>query len=146
MAETGIQPVYYELSWSILSTICIANVLFGGLVIGITSFSPIATVPIITSIAGAIANGLCYYAFYNDSYPTKNQAIASIFADMGWLVRRSPVFLEFGKLLITWGRFKKLASRSTVTSSSTASSATPSGKFSSQSSGFSSSASSSLVS
>jgi hypothetical protein len=89
MASTGVEPIYYELSWSILSTICIANVLFGGLVIGITSFSPIATVPIVTSVAGAVANGLCYYAFYNDSYGTNNRAIASIFADLGWLVRKA---------------------------------------------------------
>lgn len=88
MADTGIEPVYYELSWSILSTICLANILFGGLVIGITSFSPITTVPIITSIGGAIANGLCYYSFYNDSYPTTGRAIASVFADFGWLVSK----------------------------------------------------------
>ncbi|KAK0386453.1 hypothetical protein NLU13_6289 [Sarocladium strictum] len=88
VAGTGIEPVYYELSWSILSTICLANILFGGLVIGITSFSPVATVPIVTSAAGAVANGLCYYAFYNDSYGAHNRAVASVFADVGWLVRR----------------------------------------------------------
>ena len=100
MAETGIEPVYYELSWSILSTICIANVLFGGLVIGITTFSPIATVPIFTSIAGAIANGLCYYAFYNESYSDNSQAIASVFADLGWLVSVALFICRSWSLLI----------------------------------------------
>lgn len=79
-------PVYFELSWSILSTIGLANVLFGILVVGITTMSQIAAVPIVTSAAGAIANGLCYYAFYDESNPVKNQAAASGFADLMWMV------------------------------------------------------------
>jgi hypothetical protein len=80
------EPVYYELSWSILSTIGIANVLFGLMVAGITSFGPVSIVPIVTSAAGAIANGLCYYAFYDKSNTATTQAVASVFADILWLV------------------------------------------------------------
>ncbi|KAF4332925.1 hypothetical protein FBEOM_13272 [Fusarium beomiforme] len=78
-------PVYFELSWSILSTIGIGNVLFGFLVCSITSFSQICAVPLITSAAGAIANGLCYYAFYVEGNPIKGKAVASAFADLFWL-------------------------------------------------------------
>lgn len=80
-------PAYFELSWSILSTIGIANTLFSILVGGIISVSPICAVPFITSISGAIANGLCYYAFYNESNPIMGRAVASVFADMSWMVR-----------------------------------------------------------
>jgi hypothetical protein len=60
-------------------------VLIGFVVIGITSFSPITLVPIIVSAANAIADGLCYYAFYaiNPTIPT---AVAAGFADVFWLV------------------------------------------------------------
>ncbi|ESU10175.1 hypothetical protein SNK03_005689 [Fusarium graminearum] len=80
-----IDTVYYELSWSILSTIGIANALFGLMVAGITSFGPVSIVPIVTSAAGAIANGLCYYAFYDKDTSATSAAIASIFADILWL-------------------------------------------------------------
>ncbi|KAF5696825.1 hypothetical protein FMUND_15588 [Fusarium mundagurra] len=80
-------PVYFELSWSILSTIGIGNILFGFLVCNITSFSQISAVPLITSAAGAIANGLCYYAFYAKGNPVKGKAVASAFADLFWLLR-----------------------------------------------------------
>jgi hypothetical protein len=78
-------PVYYELSWSILSTIGLNNVLLGLLVAGITSFSPISIVPIIVSGACATANGLCYYAFYAD-YSQTPTLVAAAFADIMWLV------------------------------------------------------------
>jgi hypothetical protein len=80
-------PAYFELSWSILSTIGIANTLFAILVGSITTFSPVCAVPIVTSIAGAVANGLCYYAFYNESNPVMNRAVASVFADISWMVK-----------------------------------------------------------
>ncbi|EXK23449.1 hypothetical protein FOMG_19772, partial [Fusarium oxysporum f. sp. melonis 26406] len=82
-------PVYFELSWSILSTIGIGNVLFGFLVCSITSFSQISAVPLITSAAGAIANGLCYYAFDTEENPVKGKAVASAFADLFWLVQEA---------------------------------------------------------
>ncbi|KAL2163032.1 hypothetical protein VTH06DRAFT_6868 [Thermothelomyces fergusii] len=87
--ETVSNPVYFELSWSILSTIGVANVLFGVFVVSITNLSPIATVPIVTSIAAAVANGLCYYAYYKASQPLINQAVASAFADILWMVQEA---------------------------------------------------------
>ncbi|KAF5022460.1 hypothetical protein F66182_5496 [Fusarium sp. NRRL 66182] len=85
----SLQPVYYELSWSILSTIGIANAFFGFMVAGITSFGPVSIVPIITSVAGAIANGLCYYAFYDHENSITSRAIASVFADVLWLIQEA---------------------------------------------------------
>jgi hypothetical protein len=80
-------PVYFELSWSILSTIGLVNVFFGLLVVGITRFSPIAAVPIVVSAACAVANGLCYYAFYA-TYPLQQTVVAAAIADVMWLVSR----------------------------------------------------------
>lgn len=77
---------YYESSWSILSTIGIANVLFGFVIIGITSLKPVVVVPIICSTAAALANGLCFYGFYT-TYPSVNRAIASGFADIFFLIQ-----------------------------------------------------------
>lgn len=79
-------PVYFELSWAVLSTIGIANFFFSIVVAAICGFPPISLVPLVVSVAGAVANGLCYYAFYTD-YPIANQAVASAFADFLWLVR-----------------------------------------------------------
>lgn len=79
-------PVFFELSWSILSTIGAANVFFGFLVISVTETRLIAAVPIVTSAAGAVANGLCFYAFYLTGLPATNRAVASAFADIAWLV------------------------------------------------------------
>ncbi|KAK2041029.1 hypothetical protein LZ31DRAFT_603058 [Colletotrichum somersetense] len=84
---TSVPPVYFELSWSILSTIGAANVLFGLLVIGITSFSQITIVPIVSSAAGSVANGLCFYAFYDQKYSLKNKAAASAFGDVFWMIQ-----------------------------------------------------------
>ena len=78
-------PIYFEGSWSILSTIGLVNVLLGLTVVGITGYSPIALVPAIVSIAGAVANGLCFYAFYAE-YNTTATLFAAMFADLGWLV------------------------------------------------------------
>jgi hypothetical protein len=62
------------------------NVLIGLVVVGITNLSPITTVPIVVSAAGAIADGLCYYAFYAE-YPTMAQTVAAAaLADIFWLV------------------------------------------------------------
>ena len=81
----SIPLVYFESSWAILSSIGIVSFLYGIAVVGITSLSPLTIVPIVVSIALALANGLCYYAFYT-SYPPYNLAIASAFADVFWLV------------------------------------------------------------
>ncbi|KAN0112396.1 hypothetical protein V8E51_005347 [Hyaloscypha variabilis] len=79
-------PVYFEESWAILSSICLVNVLFGFMVIGITALTPISIVPIVCSVAGAIANGLCYYAFYAH-HPITNTVIAAAVADVSWCIQ-----------------------------------------------------------
>ncbi|KAH7251010.1 hypothetical protein BKA59DRAFT_434682 [Fusarium tricinctum] len=81
-------PVFFELSWSILCTICIGNVALGCLVCGITSWTLLAAVPMISSAAGAIANGLCYYVYY-EKHPPIYTAIASVFSDVFWLVQEA---------------------------------------------------------
>lgn len=81
-------PLYYEGSWSILSTIGLINILFGLMVAGITNYSPITLVPIVVSIAGAIANGLCYYTLY-EHHSVNATTLGGIFADLFWLVRLS---------------------------------------------------------
>ncbi|KAH8812226.1 hypothetical protein F5884DRAFT_784797 [Xylogone sp. PMI_703] len=86
--STTTPPVYFEESWAILSSICLIDVLFGLMVVAITSVSPISLVPIVTSAAGAIANGLCYYAFYAD-YPKTGTAVAGAMADISWLVQEA---------------------------------------------------------
>ncbi|KAH8663418.1 hypothetical protein BGZ60DRAFT_540909 [Tricladium varicosporioides] len=81
-------PLYFERSWAILSSIGLINALFGFMVVGITGLSLLALVPIIVSVAGAIANGLCFYAFYAN-YNTTATLTAAIFADLGWLVQEA---------------------------------------------------------
>ena len=78
-------PIYFETSWSILSSIGLYNVLIGFMVVGITNLSPVTAVPIVVSLANAIADGLCYYAFYAEN-PTAPTAVAAVFADFFWLV------------------------------------------------------------
>jgi hypothetical protein len=79
------QPVYFEESWAILSSIGIINVTFGLIIIGIIDISPIATIPIVVSAAGAVANGLCYYAFYAN-YAIANRVAAAAIGDVAWMV------------------------------------------------------------
>ncbi|KAF4776050.1 hypothetical protein HER10_EVM0003150 [Colletotrichum scovillei] len=81
---------YFELSWSPLSTVGALNVLLGFLVVGITSFSKVAVVPIVSSAAGAIANGLCYYAYYDETYyPLERKAVVAAFGDFFWMVQEA---------------------------------------------------------
>ncbi|KFH43339.1 hypothetical protein ACRE_059080 [Hapsidospora chrysogenum ATCC 11550] len=84
--------VYYESSWAILSTICIGNVLFGWIIIGIAGLSASSLIPLVTSAAGAIANGLCYYVYYQDPAPPRGNATgASVVADVMWLIQEAGV-------------------------------------------------------
>ncbi len=76
-----------------MSSIGLYNVLIGFLVVGITNLSPITIVPIVVSAACAIADGLCYYAFYAN-YPITQTAVAAAFADFFWLVRRDSIPLN----------------------------------------------------
>ncbi|KAK0389031.1 hypothetical protein NLU13_2607 [Sarocladium strictum] len=82
--------LYFEFSWAILSTIGVANLLYGLTIIAITRVTPVSLVPIIVSTAAAIANGLCYYAFYAN-YPRVNTAAASCIADLMWLVQEAGI-------------------------------------------------------
>jgi hypothetical protein len=74
-------PVFFELSWSILCTICIRNVFLGCLVCGITNWTLLAAVPMLSSAAGAIANRLCYYVYYEKHLP-KSTTVVSVFSDI----------------------------------------------------------------
>ncbi|KAI5804407.1 hypothetical protein EDC01DRAFT_418585 [Geopyxis carbonaria] len=81
-------PVYFELSWSILSTLGLVSTGISISVGSIVGFSALSIVPLVTSIGCAIANGLCYYAFYTD-YPRPNRLAAGVFADLAWLVQEA---------------------------------------------------------
>ncbi|KAF5543204.1 hypothetical protein FPHYL_11319 [Fusarium phyllophilum] len=78
--------VYYETSWSILSTIGLVNFFFAWIVIGITRLSWLSAIPAIVSAAGAVANGLCYYAWYMNSGKPKT-ATAYAVADILWMIQ-----------------------------------------------------------
>lgn len=81
-------PVYYELSWSILSTIGLISFLIAVMVSGIVHVTSISMTPIVVSAACAIANGLCYYAFYAN-YGIEARAVAAGFADMFWFIQEA---------------------------------------------------------
>jgi hypothetical protein len=108
-------PLYFEMSWAILSSIGLINAIFGCMVVGITGLSLLSLVPIIVSIAAAIANGLCFYAFYSN-YSSTATLLAAVFADLGWLVGlpSSRSFLRTSSLTYQ-NRSKKPDSPSTAT-------------------------------
>ncbi|KAF3920954.1 hypothetical protein ABW20_dc0107987 [Dactylellina cionopaga] len=81
-------PVYFELSWSILSTIGLITFLIALMVAGIVHLTTISIIPIVVSAACAVANGLCYYAFYADN-PTNSRAVAAAFADVFWFIQEA---------------------------------------------------------
>ncbi|SPJ76038.1 uncharacterized protein FTOL_05769 [Fusarium torulosum] len=83
---------YFEVCWSIFSTICLVNVVFGILVCEITTFTVLAAVPIFSSAAGAIANGLCYYVYYIEN-PVVNEVVAAVFSDFFWLLQEASLLL-----------------------------------------------------
>ena len=115
-SSIAVVPIYFEESWAILSSICLMDVVFDFMIIGITTFTPISVVPIVVCrfssfhllfpfffqsirfrnsnqvmlkllqcfAAGAIANGLCQFAFYAH-HPTENTVIAATVADVAWL-------------------------------------------------------------
>lgn len=106
--------LYFEQSWAILSTIGVVNVLYGLVIISITKISTVVLIPIIVSGAGAIANGLCYYAFYSD-HPLTNTLVASGFADIFWLVCTWATGPLCECEILTRQRYKKLAYHFTAT-------------------------------
>ncbi|EWZ30438.1 hypothetical protein FOCG_07590 [Fusarium oxysporum f. sp. radicis-lycopersici 26381] len=77
--------VYYESSWSILSTIGLVNFFFAWIVIGITRLSWLSAIPAIVSAAGAVANGLCYYAWYMNSGKPRTASAYAV-ADILWML------------------------------------------------------------
>ncbi|KAG8628672.1 hypothetical protein KVT40_002537 [Elsinoe batatas] len=87
MADTTV-PLYFETAWSILSSIGICEVFFGGLVISLANLSWLSILPVIIGASGAIANGLCYQAFYAD-YPLQARLIGSGVSDIMWLVQEA---------------------------------------------------------
>ncbi|KAI8680847.1 hypothetical protein NCS56_00491000 [Fusarium sp. Ph1] len=102
MAESPSPPsasAYFELSWAILSTIGLANVVHGFMVVGIIGWSRIVFVPITVSAAGALANGLCYYAFYSN-HALEGKLAASAFGDFFWLIEEAGLSLYNYLILI----------------------------------------------
>ncbi|KAK1512109.1 hypothetical protein CTAM01_01039 [Colletotrichum tamarilloi] len=80
---------YFEHAWSVLSIIGVFNVFLGLLIIGITSFSKLTVVPIVSSAAGAIANGLYFHAYYDKPYPLAKRAAAAAIGDICWLIQEA---------------------------------------------------------
>ncbi|KAL3464519.1 hypothetical protein BJX64DRAFT_286329 [Aspergillus heterothallicus] len=80
-------PVFYETSWGILSTIGVFLAIASVSVILMTSICTLNFVPLIVSVACALANGLCYYAYYTGQGPHTGRLVASIFADIFWLIQ-----------------------------------------------------------
>ncbi|KAL2810047.1 hypothetical protein BJX63DRAFT_331751 [Aspergillus granulosus] len=80
-------PVFLETSWGILSTIGVFLAFASVSVILMTNTCTLNFVPLIVSIACALANGLCYYAYYTGQSPNTGRIVASIFADMFWLIQ-----------------------------------------------------------
>lgn len=79
-------PPYFELSWAVISTVGLNNVLVGLMVAGITDgFSIALLVPVVVSAACALGNGLCYIAYIAE-YPVLIMAVARAFANLAWLV------------------------------------------------------------
>ncbi|KAL5335684.1 hypothetical protein BJX70DRAFT_310572 [Aspergillus crustosus] len=90
---------YFELSWSILSSIGLFVTFVGIWALFISRPSPLTYIPIIVSISCAIANGACYFAFYTDN-ATNNRAAASAFADFFWLIQEAGLSLYSYQILI----------------------------------------------
>ncbi|KAH8705463.1 hypothetical protein BGW36DRAFT_367621 [Talaromyces proteolyticus] len=100
-ASISTMPAYFELSWSILSSIGLFSVALSALVIAATSLTPLSIVPPILSAACAVANGLCYYAFYTN-YNPDGRAVAAAFADFFWLIQEAGLsFYSYQILLRT---------------------------------------------
>lgn len=98
-SSSNLTPVYFETSWSILSTLSIFNILFGIVVIRLTTISPISLVPIIISAASALANGLSYIVEYSDGSKT-SISVAAVFAEFALLVQEAGT-LFYSYLILT---------------------------------------------
>jgi hypothetical protein len=90
---------YFSTTVAVFSTVGLNNAVIGLMVAGILGeFSVLVLVVIANSVAGCLANGLSYYAYIAD-YPTANKAVASVFADLAWLVS----VIETRFVALTWG-------------------------------------------
>ncbi|KAL4868953.1 hypothetical protein BDV12DRAFT_196756 [Aspergillus spectabilis] len=90
---------YFELSWSILSSIGLFITLVGIWALFISRPSLLTYIPIIVSISCAISNGACYFAFYTDN-AIANRAAASAFADFFWLIQEAGLSFYSYQILI----------------------------------------------
>ncbi|KAL4781728.1 hypothetical protein BJX76DRAFT_359585 [Aspergillus varians] len=90
---------YFELSWSILSSIGLFVTFVGVWALFISRPSPLTYIPIIVSVSCAVANGACYFAFYMD-HAIPNRAVASAFADFFWLIQEAGLSFYSYQILI----------------------------------------------
>ncbi|KAL2833682.1 hypothetical protein BDW59DRAFT_168779 [Aspergillus cavernicola] len=90
---------YFELSWSILSSIGLFVTLVGIWALFISRPSPLTYIPIIVSVSCSIANGACYFAFYTE-HAIPNRAVASGFADFFWLIQEAGLSFYSYQILI----------------------------------------------
>src|SRR4051812_19826406 len=78
--------IYFENSWSVLSSTALLLLLGGILVILMIGLSALSVVPVVVSAGASVGNGLCYYAFYSD-YSWHAEMVAGVIADIGWGVQ-----------------------------------------------------------
>ena len=87
--NSAVQLSYFQTSVGTLSAVGLFYVLVGLLIAGIIRGLPfLLLVPTVTSAGAALANGLCYYAYFTD-YPVVNRGVAVGFMDTFWLVSES---------------------------------------------------------
>ncbi|KAH7090067.1 hypothetical protein BKA62DRAFT_789475 [Auriculariales sp. MPI-PUGE-AT-0066] len=101
MAGSAALPIYFESSWSILSIIGLWNVFVALILYSTLGWSRILLVPLVVSVATAISNGMCFYAFYME-YATVNTAVASAFADVFWVVQEAGLSFYSYIILARW--------------------------------------------
>ncbi|KAG5460234.1 MAG: hypothetical protein BJ554DRAFT_7739 [Olpidium bornovanus] len=80
--------VYYETCWAILSTIGIFCAFTTVWMMAVFGWNKMLAVPLVVSCACAVANGLCYYAYYAP-YPEDGRRVAAAAADAAWLVQEA---------------------------------------------------------
>ncbi|KAJ0415362.1 hypothetical protein BJY00DRAFT_304939 [Aspergillus carlsbadensis] len=93
-------PVFLETSWGILSTIGVFLTFASISVICMTKTCTLNFVPLVVSITCALANGCCYYAYYTGEAPATGRLVASIFADIFWMIQE-PGISFYSYLILT---------------------------------------------
>ncbi|KAI9367639.1 hypothetical protein BJX61DRAFT_283620 [Aspergillus egyptiacus] len=81
-----VSPVFFELSWGVLSTIGVFLVFASISLTLVTKPCVLNFIPLVISVACAVANGACYYAYYTNG-PETGRVAASIFADIFWMIQ-----------------------------------------------------------